>query len=502
MADDVKHEESPTLMRLRWVRDEFEPWLRRYFAASPARQSLLLAVAQFWSDEADDAVHETMLVSNKPIPDWPGRDPYRDEEGDPPRLPDDDEFISVWRLRESLGHLDWDDNSGAIRPFQALCGELGSQEMPPADQDYPIILAQRDGDGVKVTLVGEVVRPWLDLPQTPLAQWQQERDDDDRDVEAAPSLAAPEAQRLTPADLTCLEGIAANPLDPGPRRVWADTCLERHDERSAMMTTRDPPMDVLLDRGEYFLGELNRVVPLSTARFEYGSLAEATATFDESTQALASSPWWLSVHTLRLAQVGPQPLTEAMRGVRHLSGLRSDGLAQLERWSATPHLKSLQVVIDDDAALARLERLPLTALESLTLVGWSMARAFRAPSPWKRLERVTVLDPYSSPFGRMDDDPAPSVPAISELMATTRFLSVGLCGDGFLPEGFRLEVDRERPTRARLHHERLGPSSTTEARDALLDGLPAQVTTLEVVPSTVWSAEPFEWKGRFVSRAS
>jgi hypothetical protein len=495
MTDDLKHEASPTVQRLRWLHDDFEAWLRRYFAAYPSRQSLLLGVAQYWSDEADDAVHETMVVSNRAIPDWPGRDRYGEDE---PGTADDDQSISTWQLREELGQLNWDDNNGAVRPFQGLCGELGSQELPPAEQDYPIVLAQRDGAGVKLTFIGEVIRPWLDLPQTPLAQWQRERDDEDE----APTLPIPEHQRLSSADLKCLEAIAANPLDDGPRRVWADVCLERHDERGAMMTMREPPFDVLLDRGEFFLGELISVVPLSTARFEYGSLAEATATFDDATAvALGSSPWWLSVHTLRFSSSGPQPLSEMMRGVRHLSGLRSEGVAQLEQWSATRQLRSLQVVIDDAAALAQLERLPLESLQSLTVVGLTATKAFRPPAAWTKLERFTVLDPAAPTFGRDDDEAPPPFPAIADLAATTRFLSVGLCGDGFLGEGWRVEIDRRAPGRARLHHERLGPSSTTQVRDALLGGLPSSVTTLELVPSRVWLAEPFEWKGRSVTRA-
>jgi hypothetical protein len=495
MADDLKHEESPTVQRLRWLREEFEPWLRRYFAAYPKRRSLLLGVSQYWSDEADDAVHQTMVVSNQLIPDWPGRD--RDLEGDgEPGSDDDDQAISAWQLREEVGHLDWDDNSGAVRPFQSLCGEVGSQWMPPAEQDQPIVLAQRDGAGVTLTFIGEVLRPWLDLPQTPLAQWQRARTDEGD----GPALAVPEHQRLSPAELKCLESIAANPLDDGPRRVWADACLERQDERAAMMTTREPPVDVLFDRGEYLLGELVSVVPLSTARFEYGSLAEAAATFDDATHALASSPWWLSVHTLRLSSSGPQPLTAQMRGVRHLRGLRSDALAQLEQWSATRQLRSLQVAIDDAAALKTLARLPLDSLESLTLVGFAEAKAFQPPPAWTTLERLTVLEPATSAFARNEDDPPPPIPTLRELAATTRFVSVGMCGDGLLAEGWRVEVDRQAPERARLHHERLGPSSTRQVRDALLEGLPSSVTTLELVPSRVWRAEPFEWKGRVVRR--
>src|SRR5215510_4747091 len=57
------------------------------FAAAPARRSVLLAVAQYWNDNADDEVHGFVVVSSRATPVWPHECDYRYEADDPGSRP-------------------------------------------------------------------------------------------------------------------------------------------------------------------------------------------------------------------------------------------------------------------------------------------------------------------------------------------------------------------------------------------------------------------------------
>ena len=112
---------SPTVEREEWLRDALLPWAERHFAENPKDQSLILSVAQYWADEASDAVHAHAIASTRLIPRWPGPN-WEDHDATA-----EDRSVSLWSSSEE--RLPWDSNGGAIRPFQALCGEIGSQDL-------------------------------------------------------------------------------------------------------------------------------------------------------------------------------------------------------------------------------------------------------------------------------------------------------------------------------------------------------------------------------------
>lgn len=475
MADeDVK---SPSIERLTWLRDELKPWLKKHFKQNGEDQSVLLAVAQYWADEADDAVHLTALASKSRVPDF---------------------FANEWNEEGATGDTRgvdwsnrprWDDNGMSIRAFQAYCGELGSQELPSSSQAEPFLLAQRGEKGPHVTWLGRMQRPWLDLPHTGLPGFLGE--DDSGDVDREPLDLVLPAQKLEPIDVKSLEAIAIDPFAEGPRRVWADVWMSRNDPRGAFMQQRNPALEQFMEHGEFWLGELNQVVPFSSGVFEYGSLSEADVAFDESRLHLAESPWWLSVHTLRFSGLH-QVFSKQMRGLRHVRGLGAEGLLALVDFAGTSQLLSLQATL----ALSELEvlrALPLESLRSLslTLNDGAALSGLKLPA-WKHLEHVRISRSWQSAYEWDEDgnetDDGDEMPSLQELRAALPSMprvSVSAADGSNLPSGW--EVSLAKNDVASLRLERVGPTSRRQLLDSMLEGLPSAVKTIVLEPSVLWA---------------
>ncbi len=476
MADEVEVK-SPSVERLTWLRDELKPWLTQHFKENGEDQSVLFAVAQYWADEADDAVHLTALASKSRVPDffaseWNEEDRTSDTRG------------VDWSNRPS-----WDDNGMSIRAFQAYCGELGSQELPSSAQAEPFLLAQRGEKGPQVTWLGRMQRPWLDLPHTGLPGFLGEDDAGDGDFDREPLDLVLPAQKLEPVDLKSLEAIASDPFAEGPRRVWADVWMSRNDPRGVFMQQRHPALEQFVEHGEFWLGALNQVVPFGSAVFEYGSLAEADVAFDESRVHLAESPWWLSVHTLRFS--GPlQVFSKQMRGLRHVRGLDAQGLLALAGFAGTNQLLSLQATLGL-SELEVLRELPLQALRSLslTVTGDDPLSRLKLPAAWKHLEHVRISRPWqwADEDGEVagDGDEMPSVQELRAALPAVARVSVSAADSSNLPSGWDLTLQRDDVATLRL--ERLGPTARGALLERMLEGLPSAVKTVVLEPSVIWA---------------
>ena len=59
----------PTMAGMRGkTLENFERMAAKLFAHDPAMQSLMMSVAQYWNDEADDAVHAFCVASQRRTP--------------------------------------------------------------------------------------------------------------------------------------------------------------------------------------------------------------------------------------------------------------------------------------------------------------------------------------------------------------------------------------------------------------------------------------------------
>ncbi len=155
------------------------PAARRAFERYSLLESAVVVVAQFWNDEARDAVHCELLYSlhqNPSFADYQVRAP-RDEVEDDPLDPGGYVHCSWDTLLEGpesglhkthdyysflTAMWGWPDNGEAIPAFAAFCAEGGSQLSHLADAYTPYAILRRAGDDVTVEVVGLMLRPWLD----------------------------------------------------------------------------------------------------------------------------------------------------------------------------------------------------------------------------------------------------------------------------------------------------------------------------------------------------
>lgn len=137
--------------RIDYLRRYLIPASRRYFDKYPLLQSAMLCVAQYWADEADDAVHGYLVLSELLEPTlnnvfFDGESEHRD-----PNIPNSEiisqysetpcSAVSLWEARAM-----WDDNSGAIPLWSAYAAEEGSQEYDRLEGTYsPAVYFYRYG---------------------------------------------------------------------------------------------------------------------------------------------------------------------------------------------------------------------------------------------------------------------------------------------------------------------------------------------------------------------
>jgi hypothetical protein len=197
--------EEAAHLRDQVMREQIVPVIRRAFDAHPTLQTATLLVAQYWNDEANDAVHCDLFFSELDTPDTAAayaarRERYDDEDmawltpapapsgwarwfpwlrkekppvivapetpprpalkGDRTNLPsglDESELE-----REFADHLRWDSNGEPISLFAAFCREDCHQEMDDGEAYSPYAIFRRRNADVAVEIVGVMIRPWLD----------------------------------------------------------------------------------------------------------------------------------------------------------------------------------------------------------------------------------------------------------------------------------------------------------------------------------------------------
>jgi hypothetical protein len=145
--------------RRQYIREQLLPLVTKTFRTYGRLQSAMLCVAQYWADEANDAVHGHLIVSELFEPTLEGVG-YGDESTDPnvpnTRIKKEDyevgSTISLWGTQ-------WDDNSGAIPLWAAFAPEAGHQEYTYLSEVYaPAVMFYRHG-GYDILPMG---RPHLD----------------------------------------------------------------------------------------------------------------------------------------------------------------------------------------------------------------------------------------------------------------------------------------------------------------------------------------------------
>jgi hypothetical protein len=159
-------------LRREWIRDHLLPALRPLFARLPALRSACVLVAQYWDDEANDAVHCVIVVSELATPDFvaASRAEQEPDDGDPVNLPtlhalalwdDGHEFLASSVTPYTL-KIPWSDNHDAVSLWAAYTTEGGSQLTSGLDAYAPAVLVTREGDDLVAHEPWPMRRAWLD----------------------------------------------------------------------------------------------------------------------------------------------------------------------------------------------------------------------------------------------------------------------------------------------------------------------------------------------------
>jgi hypothetical protein len=160
--------------RLQYLESTVLRGIRPYFSTHPQIQSACVMVAQFWNDEAHDAVHAQVVFSQLATPDldayftageW---DPVTDTHGT-------DDINGQFGIDgfELYMATRWDSNGEAIPLFQAFCVD-GYQDESDMYNFRPYCVLRRSEahpDVLEVEVVGQMIRPHLDGLKPEEEQW-------------------------------------------------------------------------------------------------------------------------------------------------------------------------------------------------------------------------------------------------------------------------------------------------------------------------------------------
>lgn len=139
----------------------FEKEMLYMFKAYPALRCIGFYVAQYYDDEANDAVHYQFVFSVLPVPDMLAADLANTGDGlDHVNHAgiDDKEALATQHFSDS----EWESNAGAIAAFAAYCKEGGDQQGRFSDVYTPYAYFRRGPSGLSIEIVGVPLRPWLD----------------------------------------------------------------------------------------------------------------------------------------------------------------------------------------------------------------------------------------------------------------------------------------------------------------------------------------------------
>ena len=378
------------------VRDEylahFRDTARAIFAKRPELRSIVLGASQYWNDEADDAVHEWIVASERDVPLWPHVcDGGWHDEDNPIERVSGEVCESCGGLLDEPGYLTWwHDNSTAVEAFEPYCHESGSQGRPDWYNALPAAIARKRGDDIEVELLGPVQRPHSIL-------------------QAGGEAGLEDPMWRDPRALELYEQVCAAPADDGPRRVLADYLLEREIPRGDLiahaLAASPTYAEMLAANRETWLAPLSAIVPIDTAKFDRGFLSDvelfAVDRAHRGHSALAS------VERLYVHAGSASILDHSMRALREVGPINRAWLEDLVAARRPWAIDTLDLDISDAGMIDLLrDTTTLPALRHLIVRGDSADEAasrLARSAWWHQLDRLTIVDPRAmtlSGFGR------------------------------------------------------------------------------------------------------
>lgn len=366
---------TPAEIRARACED-LARYLKKLREKNPAIRSVMMGVAQYWADEADDAVHAHCVASVRDTPLWPhGCDIGWDDED---RVRVDGEYC--WECMEDFGWMPFDDNGSAIEGFEDYCTEDASQEEPEAHNHRPYAVARLGEDGeITVEVVGVVRRPGNEM----LAE------------DAGEALLWP-----APRGASLFAAVCASPEDDGPRMVLADHLQEQGDPRgeyiAVVLNGGDPARrDELFEHHSRWIAPLAHVIPVGGAWFSRGFLTavDVYVTDAEQREAVRGADAWGTVETLHYLPGSLSVLGPEMVALRDLGVARAGEIEAIVRASTLWAIETLRCEVDGTLAglLAGARTLPKLRHLALVDPDEQTVATLATAAWWGSLSRVTLL---------------------------------------------------------------------------------------------------------------
>lgn len=450
------------------VLQRFEQHAAALLEQQPSRRSVMLVVAQYWNDGADDEVHAELIGSTRETPVWPhecGHD--YDDDGNQtstrPVVGDECCMCADW---ESF-RFDFYGAYGSslVVAFELFCREGATQHMDTSEAYTPYAIARRAGDRLEIEVLG--------VPQRPA----------NAVTGCLPEASDPWSDARSRA---LFDEICAAPDDDAPRVVLSDLLLssrpdDPRGEAIALSLVRAPDPATRARRDELFathlvewIHPLGAVIPPGCAWFERGFLSRAHV-YAPSAQALGivkGAAAWGTVEILRISPGSCDVIDPAMVALRDVGPLGVAGLEALADAGRPWAIERLHVAIDDSASsielelLARMTVLPhlrqllVTVGDNAELAMAAAGLASPSRTPWSsQLEQLTLVVDNLTPITRW-----------SELRPAHASLAVALAGDDRQPAGWQVRFD----PRDAVEITQVGwhPAATMTQLAALVNGCP------------------------------
>ena len=166
------NKEEAEVLRKSMIKEIILPYIEEVFKKNREFNSVTFLVAQYWCDEALDAVHYDFIFSILERPDVEAHFHYIKSMTDENWMKLCDETNTPGLNRKNMWETvkdhkkilwEWPDNTDAIPAFAAFTTEGANQEMEMYEcySPYANFFRTKNG-GVDYEVVGEMHRPWLD----------------------------------------------------------------------------------------------------------------------------------------------------------------------------------------------------------------------------------------------------------------------------------------------------------------------------------------------------
>lgn len=395
--------DDPTPARLIDALGEaFAAHARAIFDTEPRMQTIVMAVAQFWDDDAPDEVHADLFYSTTDAAPWP----HNCDDAD-----DHDPFFCescfIWSTDGRSGDFELPTLIDRVtRAIEAFCSEDANREMTWAQMHLPLWVARRRVDTAE--FVGQLQRPWLrpDLVQVAVPP---------------PAIAALFAE------------VYQRPASNGPRQVLADRLQAAGDPRGDFIALQMHPSPTAEMKAEIarlktthrnvWLDALLPIASPARCRFTRGfvsALALGPAP-THAFEALASSSAWATIESLAFPDLDAPPdwpmlaafaqiarVEAPTRALQRMSGLGEWALTRLHctgtggvealRDLLVPRLRHLMIEDARPGTLEPLLDLPWwRRLVQLDLVSADPVAAFAAAVSCTRAH-IRVIAPYAQAY--------------------------------------------------------------------------------------------------------